>query len=57
VHGCGNDPLRDFYNYHFYSLFVQPVVVALRHCVLLRVLRLVGVARSYFFIELPTRSR
>jgi len=57
VHGCGNDPLRDFYNYHFYSLFVQPVVVALRHCVLLMVLRLVGVARSYFFIELPTRSR
>ena len=36
---------------------MQPMVVALKHCVLLRVLKLVGVARSDFSIELPTRSR
>lgn len=65
MHGYGYDPLRDFYEYHsywfplgsviVYGLLVQPKVVALRHCVLLKVLRLIGVAKSDFALGLPIR--
>jgi len=51
VHGCDNDPLRDFHEYHSYwsplgsvivsRVYYAVVVMTLRYFVLLRVLRLV----------------
>jgi hypothetical protein len=52
MHGCGYDPLRDFYEYHFYwfflgsviiyELLMQSEIVTLRHHMLLKVLKFVG---------------
>jgi hypothetical protein len=65
MHGCGYDPLRDFYEYHsywfflgsviIYELLMQPEVVTLRHHMLLKVLKLVRVSMSDFALGLLTR--
>lgn len=70
MHGCHNyasDPLRNSCDCHsswsslgsviIYGLLVQLMVVVLKHCVLLRVLRLVGVKMSDFSLELPVLPR
>ena len=66
MHGCrdyASDPLRNSCDFHsswsplgsviIYGLLVQLMVVVLKHYVLLRVLRLVGVKMFDFSLELP----
>jgi hypothetical protein len=65
MQGCGYDLLRDFYEYHpywfslgsviIYELLMQPEVVTLRHHMLLKVSKLVGVSMSDFALGLPTQ--